>query len=114
MPENAIRDDPIAFGLTAPQLGLAGAAAAVAFVLNLLPIWLPLRLGLAILVAAPVFGVAVISIRGEPGYRWLLRFVRFARSERRWFVPSACDGRPDHCDIRPVGRARPTTTASYT
>ena len=89
VPENAIRDDPIAFGLTAPQLGLAGAAAAVAFVLNLLPIWLPLRLGLAILVAAPIFGVAVISIRGEPGYRWLLRFVRFARSERRWFVPSA-------------------------
>ena len=89
VPENAIRDDPIAFGLTAPQLGLAGAAAAVAFVLNLLPIWLPLRLGLAILTAAPIFGVAVISIRGEPGYRWLLRFVRFARSERRWFVPSA-------------------------
>ena len=89
VPENAIRDDPIAFGLTAPQLGLAGAAAAVAFVLNLLPIWLPLRLGLAILTAAPIFGVAVLSIRGEPGYRWLLRFVRFARSERRWFVPSA-------------------------
>src|SRR5450759_3419574 len=89
VPENAIRDDRIAFGLTAPQLGLAGAAAAVAFVLNLLPIWLPLRLGLAILLGAPVFGVAVISIRGEPGYRWLLRFVRFARSERRWFVPSA-------------------------
>ena len=88
VPENAIRDDPIAFGLTAPQLGLAGAAAAVAFVLNLLPIWLPLRLGLAILLGAPVFGVAVISIRGEPGYRWLLRFVRFARSERRWLVPS--------------------------
>jgi cellulose biosynthesis protein BcsQ len=89
VPENAIRDDPIAFGLTAPQLGLAGAAAAVAFVLNLLPIWLPLRLGLAILTAAPIFGVAVLSIRGEPGYRWLLRFVRFARSERHWFVPSA-------------------------
>jgi CO dehydrogenase nickel-insertion accessory protein CooC1 len=89
VPENAIRDDPIAFGLTAPQLGLAGAAAGVAFVLNLLPVWLPLRLGFAILVAAPIFGVAVISIRGEPGYRWLLRLVRFARSERRWFVPSA-------------------------
>jgi cellulose biosynthesis protein BcsQ len=88
VPENAIRDDPLAFGLTAPQLGLAGAAAAVAFVLNLLPVWLPLRLGLAILTAAPIFGVAVISIRGEPGYRWLLRFVRFARSERRWFVSS--------------------------
>ena len=89
VPENAIRDDPIAFGLAAPQLGLAGAAVAVAFVINLAPIWLPLRLGLAILLGAPVFGVAVISIRGEPGYRWLLRFVRFARSERRWFVASA-------------------------
>ena len=89
VPENAIRDDPLAFGLTASQLGLAGAAAAVAFVLNLLPIWLPVRLGLAILLGAPIFAVAVISIRGEPGYRWLLRFVRFARSERRWFVPGA-------------------------
>jgi Flp pilus assembly CpaE family ATPase len=89
VPENAIRDDPLAFGLTASQLGLAGAAAAVAFVLNLLPIWLPVRLTLAIILGAPIFGVAVISIRGEPGYRWLLRFVRFARSERRWFVPGA-------------------------
>jgi MinD-like ATPase involved in chromosome partitioning or flagellar assembly len=88
VPENAIRDDPLAFGLTAPQLGLAGAALAVAFVLNLLPIWLPVRLTLAVLVAAPIFGVAVISIRGEPGYRWLLRFVRYARSERQWFVAS--------------------------
>ena len=79
VPENAMRDDPLAFGLTAPQLGLAGAATAVAFILNLLPIWLPLRLTLAVLVAAPIFGVAVISIRGEPGYRWLMRFARFAR-----------------------------------
>ena len=99
VPENAMRDDPLAFGLTAPQLGLAGAATAVAFILNLLPIWLPLRLTLAVLVAAPIFGVAVISIRGEPGYRWLMRFARFARSERRWFVssPATADptGEPD-------------------
>jgi cellulose biosynthesis protein BcsQ len=94
VPENAIRDDPLAFGLTAPQLSLAGAAAAVAFVLNLLPIWLPVRLTLAVLVAAPIFGVAVISIRGEPGYRWLLRFVRYARSERHWFVSSAATADP--------------------
>jgi hypothetical protein len=101
VPENAIRDDPLAFGLTAPQLGLAGAAAAVAFVLNLLPIWLPVRLTLAILVAAPIFGVAVISIRGEPGYRWLLRFVRYARSERRWFVstPATADSTPATADL---------------
>jgi MinD-like ATPase involved in chromosome partitioning or flagellar assembly len=94
VPENAMRDDPLAFGLTAPQLGLAGAAAAVAFILNLLPIWLPLRLTLAVLVAAPIFGVAVISIRGEPGYRWLVRFARFARSERRWFVSTPATGDP--------------------
>ncbi len=94
VPENAMRDDPLAFGLTAPQLGLAGAAAAVAFILNLLPIWLPLRLTLAVLVAAPIFGVAVISIRGEPGYRWLMRFARFARSERRWFVATPATGDP--------------------
>ena len=98
VPENAMRDDPLAFGLTAPQLGLAGAATAVAFILNLLPIWLPLRLTLAVLVAVPIFGVAVISIRGEPGYRWLMRFARFARSERRWFVSSAAtaDSTPAH------------------
>ena len=94
VPENAMRDDPLAFGLTAPQLGLAGAAAAVAFMLNLVPIWLPLRLTLAVLVAAPIFGVAVISIRGEPGYRWLMRFARFARSEKRWFVASTATGDP--------------------
>ena len=94
VPENAMRDDPLAFGLTAPQLGLAGAATAVAFILNLLPIWLPLRLTLAVLVAAPIFGVAVISIRGEPGYRWLMRFARFARSERRWFVATPATGDP--------------------
>ena len=101
VPENAMRDDPLAFGLTAPQLGLAGAATAVAFILNLLPIWLPLRLTLAVLGAAPIFGVAVISIRGEPGYRWLMRFARFARSERRWFVSSAAtaDSTPATSDL---------------
>jgi cellulose biosynthesis protein BcsQ len=101
VPENAMRDDPLAFGLTAPQLGLAGAATAVAFILNLLPIWLPLRLTLAVLVAAPIFGVAVISIRGEPGYRWLMRFARYARSERRWFVSSAAtaDSTPATSDL---------------
>ncbi len=94
VPENAIRDDPLAFGLTAPQLGLAGVAVAVAFVLNLVPLWLPLRLTLAVLVAAPVFGVAIVSIRGEPGYRWLVRFARYARSERRWVVPGPATPAP--------------------
>src|SRR5665811_2023319 len=64
---------------------------------------LPLRLGLAILLGAPVFGVAVISIRGEPGYRWLLRFVRFARSERRWFVPSTATADPATATSDPAG-----------
>lgn len=89
VPENAMRDDPLAFGLTAPQLGLAGVAVAVAFVLNLLPLWLPLRLTLAVLVAAPVFGVAVVSIRGEPGYRWLVRFIRYVRSDKTWGAAQA-------------------------
>jgi MinD-like ATPase involved in chromosome partitioning or flagellar assembly len=94
VPENAIRDDPLAFGLTAPQLGLAGVAVAVAFVLNLVPLWLPLRLTLAVLVAAPVFGVAIVSVRGEPGYRWLVRFARYARSDRRWVVAGPATGDP--------------------
>ena len=102
VPENAIRDDPIAFGLTAPQLGLAGAAAAVAFVLNLLPIWLPLRLGLAILAAAPG-----LRRRGDLD-PWRARVplavaLREIRTQRAALVRcERCDGRLDHCEIRPV------------
>ena len=39
VPENAIRDEPIAFGLTGVQLGICGAAVLVAAVINLLPVW---------------------------------------------------------------------------
>lgn len=112
VPENAIREDPLAFGLTAPQLGLAGVAATVGFLVNLLPLWLPPRLTLALVVAAPIFGTAIVSIRGEPGYRWLLRFLRYARSERQWVVPRPAtpgpsDGQPLPQPSLPTNSERP-------
>mgnify|MGYP003549458828 FL=1 len=44
VPENAVRDEPIAFGLTGVQLGICALAVLVAAILNLLPIWEPIRL----------------------------------------------------------------------
>ena len=44
VPENAVRDEPIAFGLTAVQLGICAIAVVVAAILNVLPIWEPIRL----------------------------------------------------------------------
>ena len=44
VPENAVRDEPIAFGLTGIQLGICGVAVLVAAALNLLPLWEPIRI----------------------------------------------------------------------
>jgi Mrp family chromosome partitioning ATPase len=84
VPENALRDEPIAFGLTGVQLGICGLAVLVAAVLNLLPIWEPIRLIVVIVGAGPVFVAAALPIRGEPAYRWVARAVRYRRRTRVW------------------------------
>jgi Mrp family chromosome partitioning ATPase len=84
VPENAVRDEPIAFGLTGIQLGLCGIAVLVAAALNLLPLWDPLRIGLMVVGAGPIALAAALPVQGEPAYRWLIRAVRYLRSRRTW------------------------------
>jgi Mrp family chromosome partitioning ATPase len=84
VPENAVRDEPIAFGLTGVQLGICGLAVLIAAALNLLPIWEPIRIILIVLGAGPVAIAAALPIQGEPAYRWLIRAVRYFRSPRIW------------------------------
>lgn len=84
VPENAVRDEPIAFGLTGVQLGICAVAVAVAAVINLLPIWEPIRLVLIVLGAGPIAIASALPVRGEPAYRWLVRWVRYRRGSRCW------------------------------
>jgi len=84
VPENAVRDEPIAFGLTGVQLGICGIAVLVGAALNLLPIWEPLRIVLIALVAGPIAVSAALPIQGEPAYRWLIRAARFLRGRKTW------------------------------
>ena len=84
VPENAVRSEPIAFGLSAVQLLLCGAGVAVGALLNLLPLWVPAKLGLLAVVVGPVVLAAVLPIGGEPAYRWLVRAARYARGRRVW------------------------------
>ncbi len=84
VPENAIRDEPIAFGLTGIQLGICGCGVLLAAVVNLLPVWEVLRVLLVLLLAGPVFVAAALPVRGEPAYRWLVRAVRYRRGRRVW------------------------------
>jgi MinD-like ATPase involved in chromosome partitioning or flagellar assembly len=84
VPENALRDEPLAFGLTAAQLGLCGFAVVVGLVLNLVPLPEVIRFVLVIVGAGAVVVVAVLPIRGEPAYRWLVRYVRYRRGQRVW------------------------------
>jgi Mrp family chromosome partitioning ATPase len=84
VPENAIRDEPIAFGLTAVQLGICAVAVLVAAILNLLPLWDPIRLVLVLGGAGPIGIAAALPVRGEPAYRWIGRAVRHRRGGRAW------------------------------
>lgn len=84
VPENAVRDEPIAFGLTAVQLGICALAVVVAAILNVLPIWEPIRLVLVVLGAGPIALAAALPVRGDPAYRWIVRGVRYRRDSRCW------------------------------
>ena len=86
VPENAVREEPLAFGLTAPQLLVCGIAVAIGAVVQILPLWLPLQILLVLLLAGPVLLAAILPIRGEPAYRWLIRWIRFVRGPRMWHV----------------------------
>jgi CO dehydrogenase nickel-insertion accessory protein CooC1 len=109
VPENAVRDEPIAFGLTGIQLGICGIAVLVGAALNLLPIWEPARFVLIALLAGPIAISAALPIQGEPAYRWLLRAMRFLRSRRVWQAelvrPDDHAERDESADKRPVSDA---------
>lgn len=103
VPENAVRDEPIAFGLTGIQLGICALAVLVAAVLNLLPVWEPIRLVLVVLGAGPVFIAAVLPIRGEPAYRWVARGVRHRRSRRVWRAELQVPDKPEISGVDETG-----------
>ena len=105
VPENAVRDESLAFGLSAQQLGICGGAVGLGALLNLVPLWMPVKIVLLLLVVAPVVLAAILPIRGEPAYRWLIRAVRFARGRKRW--NASLEVPPDKSqligDVHPVG-----------
>jgi cellulose biosynthesis protein BcsQ len=84
VPENAVRSEPIAFGLSAVQLLVCGAGVAVGAALNLLPLWTPAKAVLLAAVVGPVVLAAVLPIGGEPAYRWLVRAARYLRGRKVW------------------------------
>ena len=84
VPENAVSDEPIAFGLTGIQLGICGVAVLLAAALNLLPVWEPIRIVLIVLGAGPIALAAALPVQGEPAYRWLIRAIRYLRGRRTW------------------------------
>src|ERR1035437_1338326 len=84
IPENAMREEPLAFGLTLPQFAIAAGALVAAAVLFSFPIWLPLRIGIPLVLCGPVVVVAIVPARGEVLYFWVGRFVRFARAPKVW------------------------------
>jgi Mrp family chromosome partitioning ATPase len=104
VPENAVRDEPIAFGLTGVQLGICALAVLVAAIINLLPIWEPVRFFLVVLGAGPVFVAAALPIRGEPAYRWLVRGVRHRRRRRLWQAELAVPDKPQLSGLDETGK----------
>ncbi len=82
VPENAVREEPLAFGLTAPQLLVCGIAVGIGAVIQLIPVWVALQVVLTVLLAGPVLLSAILPVRGEPAYRWLIRWIRYLRGPR--------------------------------
>lgn len=104
VPENAVRDEPIAFGLTGVQLGICGVAVLVGALLNLLPIWEPIRLVLIVLGAGPIAVAAALPVRGEPAYRWLVRAVRHRRGRHLWQAELQVTDKPQISGMDDTGR----------
>ena len=73
VPENAVRDEPIAFGLTGVQLGICGVAVLVGAAPQPAPVWEPIRLAPHRPRAGPVVIAAAAAIAGRTRYRWLIR-----------------------------------------
>lgn len=103
VPENAVRDEPIAFGLTGVQLGICAVAVVVAAILNLLPLWEPIRLVLIVLGAGPIAIAATLPIRGEPAYRWVARAVRHRRGRRVWAAELQVPDKPQRSGLDDTG-----------
>ncbi len=104
VPENAVRDEPIAFGLTAVQLGICAVAVVVAAVFNLLPIWEPIRLLLVLIGAGPIALAAALPVRGEPAYRWIVRAVRHRRGPRVWEAALLTPDKPQLSGLEDTGK----------
>ncbi|MEX0630049.1 MAG: hypothetical protein WEE67_09880 [Chloroflexota bacterium] len=101
VPENALVEERIAFGLAAPQLAILTGALLFGAALNLMPLWAPAKVLLILLLAGPVAVAAVLPIRGEPAYRWLLRALRYWRSPKVWrptLVPAVTANSPAEAD----------------
>ena len=105
VPENAVRDEPIAFGLTGIQLAICGGGVLVAAIVNLLPVWEVLRVLLVLLLAGPVLVAAALPVRGEPAYRWLVRAVRYRRGRRVWAASLAIADKSQLSDERDNARS---------
>ena len=84
LPENALVEERIAFGLTAPQLAIVAAAVLLAGALNLLPLWAPLKALLILVLSGGIAAAAALPIHGEPAYRWIVRAARYWRSPKTW------------------------------
>ena len=45
---------------------------------------MPIKIVLLLVVVAPIVLAAILPIRGEPAYRWLVRAIRYRRGRRTW------------------------------